>query len=531
MRHVMTILASSRMYLSDPEPSSAPSHSGQYGWKEAVYMSIFLRISLMKEFKKLTNYLKAMSQKEPQITNNPYLMKRPVTKSNAIPLGKRKHTPPHMDIKQDPDSDQGYHSDQSITTMASGDSRIIKSINNDQGGGGNKPPKGPTYNTAPEGGNGPGPNPGITVSPSPKPPFRGNSIERSVENNPYIFTDPPPSDGTESQIKGASIDRRIKMDSLPKFDGTEERLLPYILEVNEMANQSRAVWLELGTSLPLRFTDKGQEWWRILPYSVRMEANTDWGHLRKIISQNWMTPTWRSKQRIKADKIHFRDRDFPEEDPTRYILRKYQALQIARTNPNEEDICAEILEHGRMSWFKYIPESERTSIDTLYKAIQTHETSLLNEENTQKKIKNLERAVQNTPNHSSHRTARTHAVEFPRNNKGKFLPRNKPIGSHPKFEKPPFPKDDNTKTKRKQSPKDVGGRGCRHCGSAEHWDDECRYKNSTRTAKVNFLEADQDLLQAIQEYEDIKPLSDYEDTPESDKEEESESSGNEEALA
>ncbi|PBK78933.1 hypothetical protein ARMSODRAFT_859837, partial [Armillaria solidipes] len=69
---------------------------------------------------------------------------------------------------------------------------------------------------------------------------------------------------------------------------------------------------------------------------------------------------------------------------------------------------------------------------------------------------------------------------------------------------PPFPKDDANKTKRRKAPKDVRARSCRHCGSGEHWDIECKHHyEGMHMARTRLAETDVSELQAQDEYNEL----------------------------
>ncbi|KAF8997556.1 hypothetical protein BDZ89DRAFT_970341, partial [Hymenopellis radicata] len=78
------------------------------------------------------------------------------------------------------------------------------------------------------------------------------------------------------------------------------------------------------------------------------------------------------------------------------------------------------------------------------------------------------------------------------------------VGASDKLPPPAFPKDDSNVTKKGLTPKAKGARPCRHCGSSMHWDRECKYaKKGFRTARTRLAQADDDLREALEEYEDL----------------------------
>ena len=75
------------------------------------------------------------------------------------------------------------------------------------------------------------------------------------------------------------------------------------------------------------------------------------------------------------------------------------------------------------------------------------------------------------------------------------------VGWSSKLEPPKFSRDDSNVSKR-STPEQKGARGCRHCGSMKHWDNECRYsKSGTRRARSNFVALTTKGIEAQQAYD------------------------------
>ena len=68
---------------------------------------------------------------------------------------------------------------------------------------------------------------------------------------------------------------------------------------------------------------------------------------------------------------------------------------------------------------------------------------------------------------------------------------------------PPFPKDD-ANVSPKGTPVSKGGRPCRHCGSDNHWDPECKYaRKGEKRARVNLATTEQEDDEANNQYKDL----------------------------
>jgi hypothetical protein len=75
------------------------------------------------------------------------------------------------------------------------------------------------------------------------------------------------------------------------------------------------------------------------------------------------------------------------------------------------------------------------------------------------------------------------------------------VGWSSTLSKPQFPKDDKNVSKRR-TPESIGARPCRHCGSGNHWDNECRHsRQGERQARVNLIQYNDEDSKAQDQYD------------------------------
>ena len=68
---------------------------------------------------------------------------------------------------------------------------------------------------------------------------------------------------------------------------------------------------------------------------------------------------------------------------------------------------------------------------------------------------------------------------------------------------PQFPKDDKNISSHK-TPKLIGARPCRYCGSGQHWNNECCHsRKGEKLAGVNFIWLEDDDIQAQENYDHL----------------------------
>ncbi|KIM21719.1 hypothetical protein M408DRAFT_29297 [Serendipita vermifera MAFF 305830] len=475
--HILTIIQSQQPFKNQSIKTDVAVRDlkGTKPWIEAIYEGTWARIALEFIFKSIIKHLKWMAANEPRITSNPWLIRQPLTGANTIPVRRDTESPPSP-----MESFQSYPYEGTPPPPP-------------------PPPKGPTYRTGKTPGEDPEEPPKIIIG------SRAGSRKPNLhtEENKYIFTDPPGAGDKEVKKTSAIIDNKIKVNDLPSFSGRNDEVADWVLTVNDIANRSRQVWQDLGATLPGQFTSKAHNWWQALPNEAKKRHSEDWETLRLAVCKHWMTVKWKDDQKISAEQIRFRDHDHPKEWPTDYYYRKLRALRIARPTLSESTLIQEILDSGRREWFKYLRPQELTNLESFSDALQENETFLIKEIRDTDRLDKLwdrSRPTNNSGGDDRNRSDRrphpkVHLVE-PRkfNNPG--------IGAHKRFDNPPNPREDRA-IKKGKTPKEVGGRACRHC-NGDHWDYQCTHNNRKTAVKVNFLDAEPDLLQAIDEYQDLQ---------------------------
>ena len=250
----------------------------------------------------------------------------------------------------------------------------------------------------------------------------------------------------------------------------------------------------------------------------------NWDSLRLAICQQWMTQNWRTEQKARCNKIAYRSEGHHKEGPMNYFHRKLRALRVSYSGMDEYDLVHEILDNAPNGWMKFF-NVEINNLDVLCAQIQEHQSLLKEEEDLSKKVELLMEAHKG--NHGSQKAqagaaktffrAKAHAAEA------------RPIGFHDKLPPPPFPKRDDVVTKKGKTPAQKGARPCANCGSGNHWDYECPHRRQRKAVKVNFVGASEDLLQAMDDYNEAALTSGGEEEEAKKEEEDSseEDSGNE----
>jgi hypothetical protein len=68
---------------------------------------------------------------------------------------------------------------------------------------------------------------------------------------------------------------------------------------------------------------------------------------------------------------------------------------------------------------------------------------------------------------------------------------------------PQFPKDDKNMSPRR-IPESIGARPCRHCGSGNHWDNECHHsRKGEKLARVNYIRLENNDIRTQEDYDNL----------------------------
>ncbi|KDR81255.1 hypothetical protein GALMADRAFT_60586, partial [Galerina marginata CBS 339.88] len=194
-----------------------------------------------------------------------------------------------------------------------------------------------------------------------------------------------------------------------------------------------------------------------------------------------MNRKWLDKQKARAVRAYYRESGYGRETPSEYYIRKSELLSTVYTLEDSEMIL-EVMEGAPANWNTILTTQLYVTVMEFQSAIRFHEDTLMRLDGSIRR----ERYDRDDRERSTY-TPRTHLA-----------------GAYPGMLPPKFPKDDSNISRRKSTPKDKGARPCRHCGSENHWDDECKYSYKVKKfARTNLVNTSSEERIAEQEYEDI----------------------------
>ncbi|KDN43403.1 hypothetical protein RSAG8_06187, partial [Rhizoctonia solani AG-8 WAC10335] len=133
---------------------------------------------------------------------------------------------------------------------------------------------------------------------------------------------PPDESGAESDDESAinarvrpfrpapvHFDAKLKPESIPEWDGNIKGLSEWIISINNIADSSSYTRIQLGSQVPLRFTNRALKWFNALDKSYRRQITADWPTLRRAITIHFMNRTVMERNKANALNAKFRDKN------------------------------------------------------------------------------------------------------------------------------------------------------------------------------------------------------------------------------
>ncbi len=315
----------------------------------------------------------------------------------------------------------------------------------------------------------------------PPTPKRRQSASGTGRSQTAASRDPP------GAARVAQFDLKLKTDAIPMWDGNTDTLLVWLQSVNQLSKRSEVVYQQLGEIVPTRFTDRALRWFFSLDRHRQQEIMHDWRSMKRAITSHFMNRAWLEDMKRRAIRARYRERGHDQERPSDYCIRKQQLLSVTH-ELTQSELISEIMAGAPSSWLSLLHTELYATVEQLLNAIQYHELALTNHSllgsssavrSMEKRLERLEAKGERKSSSSSARPVnrfsrppRAYATE------ANLKPSPKPVKEHP------FAKDDSRVSKGR-TPKDLGIRGCRYCGSLNHWDKDCRHatKNPKRTGR------------------------------------------------
>ncbi|KLO04911.1 hypothetical protein SCHPADRAFT_805977, partial [Schizopora paradoxa] len=162
---------------------------------------------------------------------------------------------------------------------------------------------------------------------------------------------------------------------IPIWNGDPDTIAQWVLEVNSISDRGSSIYLELGAVIPHRLKGRAGSWFWSLPGHYRRKLQQNWFSMRKGICGYWMNPAWYNRQKARANNASYREAGHQHEEPTDYVIRKLQLLQLV-FDYEDEELITEIMREAPRSWNKIIDTQRCVDLIDFQNAIKYHEEDL-----------------------------------------------------------------------------------------------------------------------------------------------------------
>src|SRR2546423_9903357 len=129
------------------------------------------------------------------------------------------------------------------------------------------------------------------------------------------------------------------------------------MQVNDLAERSDYMYIQLGELAPLQFEDDAKDWWYSHDAQWRRPRSKNWDTLKDAILTQFMNRNWMDKQSTIANNRQYRDSNHSHETPSQYIRDKKKLLEHTHEYRNHRELIYAILQKAPIEWGRIIDTS------------------------------------------------------------------------------------------------------------------------------------------------------------------------------
>ncbi|TDL17785.1 hypothetical protein BD410DRAFT_707693, partial [Rickenella mellea] len=163
---------------------------------------------------------------------------------------------------------------------------------------------------------------------------------------------------------------------IPQWNGNPDTLGSWITKVNTLAHRNATCFNLIAKIIPERFTKDADRWYWSQSFEVRDKAEENWYTMRDHVMGYFMNAHWLSKQKMKAIRAHYRDKDNANETPSQYFIRKFELITLVYALEDSE-IIMEIMQGAPTHWLTILTTQSYDTLEQFQRAIKYHEDALM----------------------------------------------------------------------------------------------------------------------------------------------------------
>ncbi|KAF8185077.1 hypothetical protein K438DRAFT_1452286, partial [Mycena galopus ATCC 62051] len=334
----------------------------------------------------------------------------------------------------------------------------------------------------------------------------GSNRPPSYKGYPHV------APGTPYGSMVPTIEPKLKVESLPTWDGSHATAIDYFWAVGELANLRGWMPVALGFWLPthLVLNSDVQLWFSHLPISRQDEMRSHYLLYFEGIRDKFLGKRWLMTVNAEFDMQRFHQRGHEDEMPQRFIGRRIRSIRLlANTDDGGPAEVFLIMKVAPIKWSTILVLQDIQSSEELYERVNEHSKALIEAVQRDSSgvvtlnnlASNLKKLGFSSPPSNGHRPPYRRAnLTSAEDESDKLLETKEEFSkddqNHPadgadsqdgdetikvvfqtlkKRQRPPpkggypFPKHDNVLTRMGRALPSP----CKVCGSARHWDREC----------------------------------------------------------
>jgi hypothetical protein len=299
-----------------------------------------------------------------------------------------------------------------------------------------------------------------------------------------------------------TIEPKLKVESLPEWDGNHDTAIDYFWEVGEMATLMGWVPKALGFWLPSRLK-KGspiQMWFSTLSRRRQASMREHYLNYLQVIKDRYLGRKWQLRMNIQFEQQSFRQSGHEEESPQAFLSRRIRSVRMLANSDDGGPLeVFLVMRKAPIKWSTILVLENIQSSEELFDKVNEHDEELV--EAVRKRSPEAITAGNLIPtlrrlgyhqNSSPRRANRVEAgteqedieVETEQQGMADLVDLDSQDGSATlrqvyqvlkKRQRPPpkggypFARNDHVTTKMGKAPPSP----CKVCGSPNHWDREC----------------------------------------------------------
>lgn len=177
-----------------------------------------------------------------------------------------------------------------------------------------------------------------------------------------------------------TIELKLKVESLPEWDGNHDTTINYFWEVSQVANLLGWLPHTLGFWLPSHLKKDSQVhlWFSTLATERQAEMRSHYLVYLQAIKDKYLGKRWQLLMNLQFEKQMFRQQGHKRESPQKFLGRRIKfAHLLLNTDDGGPLEVFLIMRKALIAWSTIIVLENVNSTEELYERVNTHEEALV----------------------------------------------------------------------------------------------------------------------------------------------------------